>query len=225
MRSQHFASSNQKPVTTQPQIDIDQIIAIASQLSGFSVPVILIGVILWRRVMQPLGAKYITPNLTSLTNSYRVTQKIRDRVQTLRSESHSNRALLFEADKALGSISVICQELSDGGIALIDSAYKNKETECVKHITGRFIDNDFICREVALIERPIYRGYLHEAGVYFVIYHKVLTVKDRTWILALHYRYEGHVNYVMAQDLQDEIREQCDAIASLLQQNSLVNRG
>ena len=218
-------TSDQKPVPVQPQIDFEQIIAIASQLSGFSVPLILIGVVLWRKIGEPMKDKYITPNLTNLTNSYKVSQKIRDRVQSLRSKTDSHRALLFETDKGLGSISLICQELSDGGIAPIDLAYKNKESECVKHISDRFIDNDFICREVNLIERPIYRGYLHESGVYFVIYHKVLTIKDRTWILALHYRYEGHVSYIAAQGLRDEIKEQCDSIASLLQQNTLVSRG
>lgn len=211
--------------TQQPanQITFDQVVVFISQNSGLSVPIILLAIIFWKKVGEPWFDAYIKPNISNLTRSYRVVNKISDRVQTIRNMTASHRALLMEIDRKNNSIVLISQELMDGGIALIDSSYKQKESECVQNICKRFNDQAFICREVALINSPLYRGYLQESGIYFVIYQKVLESKDKTWVLALHYREEFHVNYITAQSLDSQIKEQCDAIASLLQQNSVID--
>jgi hypothetical protein len=211
--------------TQQPasQITFDQVVVFISQNSGLSVPIILMAIIFWKKIGEPWFDTYIKPNISNLTRSYRTTNKISDRVQTIRNMTASHRALLMEIDRKNNSIVLISQELMDGGIALIDGSYKQKESECVQNICKRFDDHAFICREVALINSPLYRGYLQESGIYFVIYQKVLESKDKTWILALHYREEFHVNYITAQSLESQIKEQCDAIASLLQQNSVID--
>jgi hypothetical protein len=201
-----------QPSQQQPQWDIPKEITTYSPLLT---PVFIVLLVAWRR----WGQKYFDSRKTELLRPYRITDQIESNVQNLRAMCNAHRALLIEVDTKKNDLKIINQAVMDAGIAELAIEFSGEKVTCIKSIAKRFNDNNFVLREVEKIEEGVYRGYMLQRGICWIIYCKLGEGDNSIWFLALHYRYEFYANYETASNnLKQEIIDLCSQTYSLLLQ-------
>lgn len=144
-------------------------------------------------------------------------------LQTIRGETGVDRAVLMEVDSKRGTMIALAQEVVHSGIAKIVFSPKDNQADCVRKILQRFNDDSFISRETEQIsDANQYQGFLNNYGIAYVIYYKIGEKDSTAWILALHFSYMAHVDYLSAIDLKTRIKQVCSSMYYLLLQRSPV---
>jgi hypothetical protein len=161
--------------------------------------------------------------LTRLKRPQENLEAISNGLQTVRGETGADRAVLMEVDSKRGTMLAVAQEVIHNGIAKITFSAKDNQADCVKKILQRFNDDSFINRETEQIsDANQYQGFLNNYGVAYVIYYKIGEQNSTAWILALHFNYTAHVDYLSAIDLRQRIKQVCSTMYYLLLQRSPV---
>jgi hypothetical protein len=154
---------------------------------------------------------------------YEDMEAIANGLQTIRGETGAERAVLMEVDSKRGTMISLAQEVLHAGVAKIIFSARDNQADCVKKILQRFNDDLFINRETENItDAEQYQGFLNNYGVAYVIYYKVGERDSTAWILALHFSYIAHVDYMAALDLRQRIKQVCSSMLYLLLQRSPV---
>jgi hypothetical protein len=202
----------EQPSQQHPQWDIPK------DLSTYSPVVTAIGVtilFLWRKY----GQRWYDQRKVQMMRPYKIAGQIDDNMQVVRAMSNAHRAMLLEVDTKANNLSIINQTVMDSGISELALEFSDDQAECIKAISNRFKDQNFIAREVSKIPEGIYRGFMLQRGIEWVIYCKLGEYNSVTWFIALHYRYETYANYETASEkLRQPILDIGSAIFSLLLQ-------
>jgi hypothetical protein len=212
---------NQERTTIQPPALLPELPPDISVLLGGSSVLIAsiwgIGYLLWDRVFKPRGDRLYA----KLMHPYNNLETVRNNVQIIRSETNAQRAVLMELNSRSGLMFDVAQEM-DSGISKIFFTSQDNQPSCIKKILERFHDEKFISREVDKVELDSYKGFLRSHGVNFVIYYKIGGYNDINWMLALHYRYTNHADFLNACDMRAQIGARCDELYYQLMQRSPV---
>lgn len=192
----------------------------------------------WATILPVLGTSsliliwkiydlYIKPRQYSwfakLKRPYESIEAIANGLQAIRGETGADRAVLMEVDSKRGTMISLAQEVIHAGVAKIVFSARDNQADCVKRILARFNDDAFINRETEQIaDAQQYQGFLNNYGVAYVIYYKIGERDSTAWILALHFSYMAHVDYISAINLQQRIRQVCSSMFYLLLQRSPV---
>ena len=154
---------------------------------------------------------------------YEDMEAIANGLQTIRGETGAERAVLMEVDSKRGTMISLAQEVLHAGVAKIIFSARDNQANCVKKILQRFNDDLFISRKTENItDAEQYQAFLNNYGVAYVIYYKVGERDSTAWILALHFSYMAHVDYIAALDLRQQIKQVCSSMFYLLLQQSPI---
>lgn len=162
-----------------------------------------------RRVKDEWFAKFKRPveNMEAMSNW----------MQSVRGETGADRAILMEVESNRGTMIPLIQETVHLGVSKIAFSSQDNQSECVKKILQRFNDDRFISRETEQItDAPQYQGFLNSYGIAYVIYYKIGESDSTTWILALHFNFLAHVDFISAKELRQRIEQICSSIYYLL---------
>lgn len=192
----------------------------------------------WGAVLSILGTsslflgwkiydRYIKPRQYSwfakMRRPYEDMESIANGLQTIRGETGADRAVLMEVDSKRGTMISLAQEVFHAGVAKIIFSARDNQADCVRKILQRFNEDSFIGRETENIaDAEQYQAFLNNYGVAYVIYYKVGERDSTAWILALHFSYMAHVDYIAALDLRQRIKQVCSSMLYLLLQRSPV---
>ncbi len=158
-----------------------------------------------------------------LKRPYADLETISNILQTIRGETGAERALLMEMNSKRGTMIPLAQEVLNDGIGKIVFSPQDNQADCVRKILQRFNDDCFITRETDQIsDAPQYQGFLNNYNTSYVIYYKLGEKDSTAWILALHFFYKSHVDYIAAVDLRESIIRNCSAMLYRLLQRSPV---
>lgn len=171
--------------------------------------------------------RYIKPRqyawFSKMRRPYEDVETISNLLQTIRGETGAERALLMEVDSKRGTMVPIAQEVLNAGIGKISFSAQDNQADCVRKILQRFNDDPFITRETDLItDAPQYQGFLNNYNTSYVIYYKLGERESTAWILALHFFYKSHVDFIAAVNLRESIIRDCSAMLYRLLQRSPV---
>lgn len=212
-----ITNQSQKGVEVQPSQNPDHwdIPKEVATYSPLATPILIVGLILWRR----WGQRWYDYRKSRLLRPYRIVEQIDNNMQVIRSVANAHRAMLLEVDTQKNDLKIVNQTVMDAGIAELSLEFSQDQVECVKAIANRFRDSNFILREVEKIPEGLYRGFMLQRGIYWIIYCKLGESDSTIWFIALHYRYELYTNYENAHEkLRKEIIDLCSQTYSLLLQ-------
>lgn len=210
--SQNQKAGEVQPSQQTPQWDIPKEVAAYSPLAT---PIFIIGLIAWRQ----WGQRWYDRRKSQLLRPYRITEQIDNNMQVIRAMANAHRAMLLEVDTQKNDLKIINQTVMDAGISELSLEFSQDQSECVRAIANRFRDSNFILREVEKIPEGLYRGFMLQRGICWIIYCKLGESDSTTWFIALHYRYELYTNYANAHEkLRQEIIDLCSQTYSLLLQ-------
>lgn len=203
----------------QPQWDIPPTLSWGATVSVLGSMSFFIGWKVYDRLIKPRQYSWFA----KLKRPYEDMEAIANGLQTIRGETGADRAVLMEVDSKRGTMIALAQEVIHAGIAKIIFSPRDNQGDCVRKILQRFNDDSFICRETEqILDANQYQGFLNNYGVAYVIYYKLGEKESTAWILALHFSYMAHVDYLSAKDLRQRIKQVCSSMFYLLLQQSPV---
>jgi hypothetical protein len=204
----------------QPQWDVPQSLSWGTALSLAGTFGGILAWLVYDRLIKPRQYAW----LSKMRRPYEDIESIADGLQAIRGETGADRAVLMEVDSKRGTMVSLVQEVIHAGVAKISFSARDNQADCVKKILQRFNDDAFISRETDKIaDADQYQGFLNNYGVAYVIYYKVGERDSTAWILALHFSYLAHVDYMSAIDLKPRIKQVCSSMFYLLLQRSPVD--
>jgi hypothetical protein len=217
--AQNVQTQAREQQNQQPAWDIPPTLSWGATLSVLSTSSFFLAWKVYDRYIKPRQYSWFA----KLRRPYEDMEAIADGVQAIRGETGADRAVLIEVDSKRGTMISLAQEVIHAGIAKIIFSPRDNQSDCVKKILQRFNDDAFINRETENIsDADQYQGFLNNYGVAYVIYYKIGERDSTAWILALHFSYMAHVDYLAAIDLRQRIRQVCSSMFYLLLQRSPV---
>jgi hypothetical protein len=203
----------------QPSWDVPPTLSWGATLSILGSASIFIGWKTYDRLIKPRQYSWFA----KMRRPYEDMEAIANGLQAIRGETGADRAVLMEVDSKRGTMIALAQEVIHAGIAKIVFSSRDNQADCVKKILQRFNDDVFINRETEKIsDADQYQGFLNNYGVAYVIYYKVGERDSTAWILAMHFSYMAHVDYMAAIELRQRIRQVSSSMFYLLLQRSPV---
>ena len=203
----------------QPAWDVPQTLSWSAALSFLCTSGLFLGWKIYDRHIKPRQYGWYS----KLRRSQEDVEAIANGLQAIRGETGADRAVLMEVDSKRGTMISLSQEVMHSGIAKIVFSARDNQADCVKKILQRFNDDSFINRETEqIVDAHQYQGFLNNYGVAYVIYYKIGEKDSAAWILALHFSYYAHMDYLSAIDLKSRIKQICSAMYYCLLQRSPV---
>jgi hypothetical protein len=209
----------EQPQQQQPQWDIPTPLTWGAAVSLAGTFGAFLAWMLYDRVIKPRQYAWFA----KMRRPYESLEAIANGLQAIRGETGADRAVLMEVDSKRGTMIALAQEVVHAGVSRIIFSARDNQADCVKKILQRFNDDAFVNRETEqILDADQYQGFLNNYGVAYVIYYKVGERDSTAWILALHFSYIAHVDYMSAIGLRQRIKQVCSSMLYLLLQRSPV---